>query len=99
MFTRNEFSVIKQRVEEPRHFIQVVLGPRQIGKTTVVKKVLEASEIPSFYFSAASVNATDMRLGLGNFYVVIIKKISPTNQKTRITMQNFPLFGHKFNST
>ena len=74
MFTRNEFSVIKQRVEEPRHFIQVVLGPRQIGKTTVVKKVLEASEIPSFYFSADSVNATDMRLELGSFYVVIIKK-------------------------
>lgn len=81
MFTRNEFSVIKQRVEEPRHFIQVVLGPRQIGKTTVVKKVLEASEIPSFYFSADSVNATDMRLELGSFYVVIIKKFPNQSKK------------------
>ena len=89
MFTRNEFSVIKQRVEEPRHFIQVVLGPRQIGKTTVVKKVLEASEIPSFYFSADSVNATDMRLGLGNFYVVIIKKF-PNQSKNPNNDAKFP---------
>lgn len=89
MFTRNEFSVIKQRVEEPRHFIQVVLGPRQIGKTTVVKKVLEASEIPSFYFSADSVNATDMRLGLENFYVVIIKKF-PNQSKNPNNDAKFP---------
>ena len=89
MFTRNEFSVIKQRVEEPRHFIQVVLGPRQIGKTTVVKKVLEASEIPSFYFSADSVNATDMRLELGNFYVVIIKKF-PNQSKNPNNDAKFP---------
>lgn len=89
MFTRNEFSVIKQRVEEPRHFIQVVLGPRQIGKTTVVKKVLEASEIPSFYFSADSVNATDMRLELRSFYVVIIKKF-PNQSKNPNNDAKFP---------
>ena len=59
MFTRSEFSLIKQRIEEPRRFIQVVLGPRQIGKTTVVKQVLKASEIQSLYYSADSVGATD----------------------------------------
>lgn len=57
MFTRKEFSLIKQRVTEPRRFIQVVLGPRQIGKTTVVRQVLETLDAPSLYYSADAVAA------------------------------------------
>jgi predicted AAA+ superfamily ATPase len=37
---------------EPRKFIQVVLGPRQIGKTTVVRQVLHDINKPQLYFSA-----------------------------------------------
>ena len=59
MFTRKEFSLIKQRVTEPRRFIQVVLGPRQIGKTTVVRQVLETLDAPSLYYSADAVAAAD----------------------------------------
>ncbi len=50
MFTRKEFSLIKQRVTEPRRFIQVVLGPRQIGKTTVVRQELETLDARPFIF-------------------------------------------------
>lgn len=32
-------------MEEPRRFIQVVMGPRQIGKSTVVKQVLKDFEV------------------------------------------------------
>lgn len=40
MYKRAEYQTIKNRIEEQRKFIQVVMGARQIGKSTVVKQVL-----------------------------------------------------------
>lgn len=40
------------RLGEPRRFLQVVAGPRQVGKTTLVQQVLAASGSPSVYASA-----------------------------------------------
>ena len=59
MYKRVEYQVIKERLEEPRKFIQVVMGPRQVGKTTVVKQVLQDLDIPFQQFSADSVPATN----------------------------------------
>ena len=52
MLTRQEYDVLRRRLGEPRKFIQVVLGPRQIGKTTVVRQVLHDINKPQLYFSA-----------------------------------------------
>lgn len=59
MFQRAEFHTIKARLEEPRKFIQVVMGARQIGKSTVVKQVLQAIDAPYHFFSADNVPATN----------------------------------------
>ena len=59
MYKRSEYQVIKRRLEEPRRFIQVVMGPRQIGKSTVVKQVLKDLELPYQFFSADNVPASD----------------------------------------
>lgn len=40
------------RISEPRRFIQVLYGPRQVGKTTAIKQVLEEIDMPSHYASA-----------------------------------------------
>ena len=40
-FKRKLVHQLKQRIAEPRRFIQVVTGPRQVGKTTAVLQVLE----------------------------------------------------------
>jgi len=37
---------------EPRRFIQVLAGPRQVGKTTLVRQIAESIAIPSHYASA-----------------------------------------------
>lgn len=58
MFKRREYGLIRSRLLEPRRFIQLVLGPRQVGKTTVVKQVLEEMEIPSLFYSADGFAAT-----------------------------------------
>lgn len=58
MYKRSEYKTIKVRLEEPRRFIQVVMGARQIGKSTVVKQVLKDLGAPYQFFSADNVPAT-----------------------------------------
>lgn len=59
MFKRAEYQIIKKRLEESRKFIQVVMGPRQVGKSTVVKQVLKDLDIPYQMFSADNVPTTN----------------------------------------
>jgi predicted AAA+ superfamily ATPase len=49
---RNVFKKLQAVVNEKRLFIQVLLGPRQVGKTTMVRQLLEKSKTPSMYVSA-----------------------------------------------
>ena len=60
MYQRSQYQTIIERLREPRKFMQVVMGPRQIGKTTLVKQVLEAleNEIPYLMFFADNIPAT-----------------------------------------
>jgi hypothetical protein len=51
-FRRDQFHALVSRLGEPRRFIQVVAGPRQVGKTTLVRQVLDALPTPSHYASA-----------------------------------------------
>jgi predicted AAA+ superfamily ATPase len=46
------FEEMLARLVEPRRFIQVIAGPRQVGKTTLARQVLEAAALPSHYASA-----------------------------------------------
>jgi predicted AAA+ superfamily ATPase len=52
MIRKSLFEQLKRRLEEPRKFIQVLIGPRQVGKTTLVNQVTEKLDIPSHYASA-----------------------------------------------
>ncbi len=45
-FQRSRAAVLAGRLREPRRFLQVVAGPRQVGKTTLVRQVTEASGLP-----------------------------------------------------
>jgi uncharacterized protein len=40
------------RLREPRRFLQVLAGPRQVGKTTLARQVMEAAHLPAHYASA-----------------------------------------------
>ena len=46
MYKRAQYQIITERLKESRHFLQVVLGPRQVGKTTVIKQVVNDLKIP-----------------------------------------------------
>jgi len=49
---RAEAELLRSRVVETRRHMQVVAGPRQVGKTTMVRWAMAASGLPSHYASA-----------------------------------------------
>jgi len=51
-FQRPYGAVLAARLAEPRRFIQVVTGARQVGKTTLVQQVAEALPTPVRFASA-----------------------------------------------
>lgn len=51
-FVRPFYPTLASRLGEPRRFIQVVSGPRQVGKTTLVRQVLEGIGIQYLSVSA-----------------------------------------------
>ena len=51
-YQRPYAAVLARRLAEPRRFIQVVAGARQVGKTTLVQQVAEASGRPVQFASA-----------------------------------------------
>lgn len=59
MYKRPHFTIIEKRLQEPRRFIQVITGPRQVGKTTVIQQVLKDTEIPHHFASADETYADD----------------------------------------
>ena len=56
MIRRLQNDGLISRVTEPRRTIQVVAGPRQVGKTTMVKQVLQEIPFPSMFFNADGVD-------------------------------------------
>lgn len=45
-FQRPQSAVLAARLAEPRRFIQVVAGPRQVGKSTLVQQVTQGLAMP-----------------------------------------------------
>lgn len=52
MFQRIHYQLLTKRLAEPRSFIQVLVGPRQVGKTTLIGQLLAASDVPNHFISA-----------------------------------------------
>lgn len=51
-FHRPQAGTLSRRLAEPRRFMQVVTGPRQVGKSTLVQQVTEGLGLPVRYASA-----------------------------------------------
>lgn len=51
-YRRPAFETLLARVREPRRHIQIVAGPRQVGKTTLVRQVIAEAKLPAHLASA-----------------------------------------------
>ncbi len=59
MYQKKEYQIVSDRIKEPRKFIQVIMGPRQVGKSTMMKQVLQDIDIPYQVFNADGVGSSD----------------------------------------
>lgn len=93
MYKRRQFTELKQRVEEPRNKIQVVSGARQVGKSTLVKQVLQEISIGYIFVSGDNVPEEDnswisevwdtarkrMKLSNADEYLLVIDEVHKLN--------------------
>jgi hypothetical protein len=60
VYQRAEKAIIQKRLqEEPRRFIQVIYGPRQVGKTTLVRQVIKDMNASNTFVAADAIPAGD----------------------------------------
>ncbi|MDR2971399.1 MAG: ATP-binding protein [Bacteroidales bacterium] len=59
MFQRDVLQEIKKRVFEQRKFIQVLVGPRQVGKTTIIKQLLQEVSMAHHFVTADDLFTAD----------------------------------------
>ena len=55
VYKRIYFQEVNKRIEEPRSKIQVIIGPRQVGKSTLIGQVLEQCHLPFESYSTDGV--------------------------------------------
>ena len=58
-YIRKQFSTLKERIVEPRKFMQVLAGPRQVGKSTLVDQVLAQISVAHVIEVADAVDPKD----------------------------------------
>ena len=80
MYKRPIFNELLKRVQEPRRFMQVLAGPRQVGKTTIARQVMEAVSIPVHFATADEPTLRD-RTWIAQQWDIARLKITDRNRK------------------
>jgi len=80
LYKRAIFHVLLKRIQEPRRFIQVLAGPRQVGKTTLARQLMEAVSLPVHFATADEPTLRD-RSWLGQQWEIARLKMNEKNRK------------------
>ena len=89
MFKRPQFKELASRISESRNKLQAIVGPSQVGKSTLIKQVLQETEVPGMMVSADGVPKDNtawigetwdtararMRLGNHGEYLLVIDEV------------------------
>ena len=60
MIKRTQLQLIISRIKENRRFMQVLAGPRQVGKTTLVLQLLKEPGVQGFYVAADDISGVGL---------------------------------------
>lgn len=80
MYKRTTFNELLKRVQEPRRFMQVLAGPRQVGKTTIARQVMDSVSIPAHFATADEPTLRD-RMWIAQQWDIARLKITDRRQK------------------
>jgi len=94
-----------KRINEPRRFMQVVVGPRQVGKTTMVGQLLAETSMPYLSESADAISSgntawidqiwetarTKMQLNNAKQFLLVIDEIQKIEQWSESVKRNWDL--------
>ena len=50
-YQRPQEDLLKSRLSEPVHFINLLAGPRQVGKTTIIRDIISLNPAQGYYIS------------------------------------------------
>jgi len=60
LFERHHLQQVIKRIEESKKFIQVILGPRQVGKTTLVQQLIRKYSFGSMFVTADVISSSNI---------------------------------------
>ena len=80
VYKRTLFHELLKRVQEPRRFMQVLAGPRQVGKTTIARQVMDSVSIPAHFATADEPTLRD-RMWIAQQWDIARLKITDRRQK------------------
>ena len=80
MIVRNYLQELIMRMNEERNFIQVLYGPRQVGKTTLVLQLKEQLDYESMYITADDVPAAN-RIWIKTVWDEARRRLAVSSQK------------------
>ncbi|MCQ2347721.1 MAG: ATP-binding protein [Paludibacteraceae bacterium] len=83
MIERKQVNVLRTRLAEPRRFIQVIAGPRQVGKTTIIGQLITQLTVPHTSISADGV-LPDNAEWIGDQWNVVRKTMDLQHQTEHI---------------
>ena len=98
MFERIELQQLTKVIQEPRKFIQVIVGPRQVGKTTLVTQLIQKYKEPYLFVAADSqgnansvwlqqqweIARTQLKQNGGNDFLLLIDEIQKIAQWSEV---------------
>jgi uncharacterized protein len=103
LIERDHINVIKGRINEPRRFVQVIYGPRQVGKTTMINQLLAQVDFLFQYETADAVPATNsawlnqvwesarvrMKISGANEFLLVIDEIQKISNWSELVKQQW----------
>lgn len=58
-YKRKQYDVVMERIKESRLHMQVLMGPRQVGKSTLMDQVLQDVNMPCYLYNADGVDPNE----------------------------------------
>ena len=108
-YIRKQYHTLSERIQEPRRFMQVIAGPRQVGKSTLVAQLLRDVSIPHSIAVADAIKPKDsdwihrvweaarttMRINSETEYLLVIDEIQKIDNWSEMVKREWDEDTHK----